>query len=139
MVAQFEPWKDFFWVFPQETVNPVLADSINRIAFALKTPWLHVAIDGPFLFVGPLFKGNCGPCYHCFENRVAMNLREKESYKDYKYALAKAQVHFPKALHVSPIYSLAASIAAIEILNFSLTDNAHTVKKVLSIYCLRWK
>ena len=134
MLSLFEPWKDHFWIYIQETVNPVVSNSLNRIAFALQVSWLNVAIDGPFIFIGPLFKGGEGPCYNCFETRITMNLRERESYQKYKYALTKNQVHGGKIAEFSAVNSLAASLAAMEILNFSLTGSALTVKKALSIY-----
>jgi len=130
----FEPWKDYLWVCVNEIINPIITGQINRIAFALNINWLHVAIDGPLIFVGPLFRGGDGPCYNCFEKRITMNLREKDSYKNYKLALINQQVHFGKKAQFPALNSLVASFTVMEILNFSLTECAHTYKKALSIY-----
>lgn len=133
-LAKFEPYKDFFWVLVQDSVDPITTNRLNRIAFALNVPWLHVAIDGPFILVGPLFKGGEGPCYQCFETRITMNLRERENYQRYKYALAKSQIYQGKSSRFPVLDSLAASLAVMEILNFSFTDCSHVWKKVLSIF-----
>lgn len=133
-LLKFEPYKNSFWVLVQNSVNPIITDRLNRIAFALNVPWLHLAMDGPFILVGPLFKGGEGPCYQCFETRIIMNLRERENYQKYKYALAKKQIYQGKSSRLPILESLAASFAVMEILNFSFTDCSHVWKKVLSIF-----
>src|SRR2546423_266646 len=71
----------------ESTIDPTLATAVNRLCLELEIPWLYAAIDGPFLFVGPLTVPRGSACWECFERRVTMNLRERESYLRYKRAL----------------------------------------------------
>lgn len=133
-IEQFKPWQHKFIVFSSRYINPVHATRLNRIAYALNIPWLHLAIDGPFIFVGPTFNGQ-GACYDCFETRVGMNLRESESYRKYKNAIAENRVYFQEEDPLLSVTSnLLVSHAALEILNFQATQCTFTTNKILSIF-----
>jgi len=134
-IIEFQPWQNHFIVLALQSIDPLLSCKLNRIAYALKIPWIHAAMDGPFLFVGPLFTGGLGPCYECFETRVMMNLKEQTSYQRYKQALLEKKNIAQSSFSINPMLrSLLASHVALETLNFILTSNAFTVRKVLSIY-----
>lgn len=134
-LAFFSKWKDFFIVLATKHVNPDLASKINRLAYQLDIPWLHVTLDGPFLFVGPLFSGTAGPCYDCFEQRIAMNLRNYKNYLDYKQALINGHVkHHESESYEHLVSHLACSYAAMEITNYLLTECSFVKNKVFSIY-----
>lgn len=134
-LALFQPWQNKFLVYTSRHINPVIATRLNRIAYMLNIPWIHLAIDGPFILIGPTFQGEQGPCYDCFETRVSMNLREAESYQKYKNAIAKNQV---RTQQDDPLLQLTSSIlathATLEIMNYLSTQCTFTTNKVLSIF-----
>jgi len=130
----FEEWKEYFIVFLQKNIDPPLCIKLNRILYSLKTPWIHAAIDGPFLFVGPTFSHSIA-CYECFETRISMNVKDNGCYQKYKNALINHQVHNHSELPITPILvNLLASHVAMEITNFSISSTSFTQGKVLSIY-----
>lgn len=135
VIDECKSWSDHFVVFTQDIVNPVVAARFNLIAHYLKMTWIHAAIDGPFVLVGPLFVPNNGPCYHCFEKRISMNLREHSSYLKYKQALINQNAHPHQSypLH-KPITSMMVSHLSMEVLNYMTTGSGFTRNKVLSFY-----
>jgi len=134
-IEKFQSWQDKLIIFSSRYINPILATRINRIAYELNIPWLHLALDGPFIFIGPTFRGNNGPCYDCFETRVSMNLRESEGYQKYKNALANHQVYTHDG---DPLLGVTSNIlivhATLEILNYLATNCSFTTDKTLSIF-----
>lgn len=123
-----------FVVFATATVNPMELQVFNRIALRHRIPWLHVAVDGPFLLIGPTFVPGRSPCYECLETRVLMNLREKASYVAYKNALSEDRVVEAKAPLQAVLASVAGGLASFEALNYLLTDTTFTFGKVLAVY-----
>lgn len=133
-VEKFKEWKQYFVVLAFTNIDPIFAKNFNRIAYELGIDWIHIAIDGPFLLVGPTFLGGKSPCYECLENRVLMNLRERASYQAYKNALIKEDVAFSRA-EINPlVLSLLKAHAAIEIVNFLASGYTFTLRKMLGIY-----
>lgn len=134
MLMNYSSWKNHFFILIQKHVNPILSSKFNRIAHELKIPWIHAAIDGPFLLIGPTFHTN-GGCYDCFEMRMMMNLREHNSYQKYKKALIQNKLVYNKVFSVEPaLIGLLTSHIALEALNFYLTQCNFTKGKLLSIY-----
>jgi bacteriocin biosynthesis cyclodehydratase domain-containing protein len=129
-----QEWRDCFVVLAESTIDPTLATAVNRLCLELEIPWLYAAIDGPFLFVGPLTVPRGSACWECFERRVTMNLRERESYLRYKRALVEGQVAGSPVALVPLFGSILAGHAALEALNFVLSGSTCTIGKVLSIY-----
>ncbi len=133
-VTLFEPWRNHFLIYAAKIINPVLLRALNRISLEHGIPWIHAALDGPFVFVGPIFVPHRSACYECFETRVIMNLRESTSYQAYKRALVERHIRYGQ-LPLEPVLAgVLASHTAIESLNFILTENSFTVGKVLAIY-----
>lgn len=133
-MPMFAKWEDCFIIFATKVINPVQLRTLNRITLEHRIPWLHAAIDGPFVLIGPTFVPQGSACYECFETRVAMNLRENASYQKYKEAIVRGQVK-DGSMPLQPILSgLLASHAALEALNFIRTACSRTVGKVLAIY-----
>lgn len=131
----FSAWKNHFVILAVRHINPNLASRLNRILYNLKISWLHMAVDGPFLFVGPLFAGGFGPCYDCFEKRCNMNLRDHHSYQKYKAALMKNQVFTPSFKSYEKILmQLISAHGVMAAMNFLLTGSSFIKNKVLSIY-----
>lgn len=134
-VEHFQNWVGKFIIFSSKHINPVVATRLNRIAYELDISWLHLALDGPFIFIGPTFSGHKGPCYDCFETRVGMNLRESESYQRYKNAIVLNQVYLQEDDPLFPVTSnLLVSHAVLEIVNFLTTQCSFTTNKILSIF-----
>jgi bacteriocin biosynthesis cyclodehydratase domain-containing protein len=134
-VGLFETWKNKLIVFTMKVINPIQLRTLNRIVLEHRVPWIHAALDGPFLFVGPTFVPHRSPCYECFETRVMMNLRENASYQRYKQTLVKGGIKNGELPIIEPaLVGLLASHTALEALNFVLTDRAFTMSKVLAIY-----
>lgn len=127
--------KDTFFILAFDHINPVLAKRFNRIATALNIHWIHAAIDGPFIFVGPLFESPTTACYECFETRVGMNLREYNSYQKYKTALANDLIIRQSAFPMKGLLrNLLISHLTLEVVNHALTGCCFSKNKVLSIY-----
>src|SRR5438270_1760223 len=131
---RFAGWRDRLVVFPSATVDPIELRAFNRIALHHGLAWLHAAIDGPFLLVGPTFVPGRSACYECLETRVLMNLREASSYQSYKQALADGRVAQTRAPLDRVLETMVASLTAFEALNYLLTDTAFTVGKALAVY-----
>jgi thiazole/oxazole-forming peptide maturase SagC family component len=127
-------WKDYFIVLALTQNDPLLAMRINQINFTLGIPWIHGVIDGPFLFIGPTFISKAGPCYHCFEKRVTMNLHEYASYQRYKEKLLTNDISGSSDGINSPIMQLLAAHLSLEILNYQFSKTSFTKSKVLSMY-----
>ena len=135
MLLQFEGLKDGFVVLALEHINPIFVTKFNRIATGLNLPWIHAALDGPFIFIGPLFETKKTACYECFETRINMNLREYTSYQKYKSALTEHKILKNSELPMRKVLtSLMLSHLTLEILNFVTTGCSFTKNKVLSIY-----
>jgi len=130
----FESWRDKFLVFSSKSINPIRTKLLNLICLFHRIPWIHAAIDGPFLFIGPIFIPHRTACYECFETRVYMNLRESASYQHYKRAIVEGEVKYGSAPIEPVITSLLASHTALETLNYCLTNSSFTVGKVMAIY-----
>jgi bacteriocin biosynthesis cyclodehydratase domain-containing protein len=135
MIEQFSVWQGKFVVYATRHINPVLATKMNRVAYLLNIAWIHLALDGPFIFIGPTFQGKKAPCYDCFETRISMNLRESENYQKYKNALAKKQVYTQNTDGLLSITTNMLSAHAIfEIINYLTTQCTFTKEKTLSIF-----
>lgn len=133
-LTDFAAWADAFVICAQPVVDPGALHALNRLCLGAGVPWLHAAIDGPFLFVGPVSIPSRSPCYECLEIRITMNLRESASYQRYKRALAERQVTHG-SLPLQPLLvSMLASHTAMEALNFVLTGSTFTIGKLLAIY-----
>lgn len=133
-VRPFAQWRGQLIVFGVATVNPLEMRALNRISLHYRIPWIHAAIDGPYLLIGPTFIPFRSPCYECLEMRVVMNMRESASYQRYKRALVEGRTTGTGAPLDSVLGAMLASLTAIEALNFLLTSTTFTVGKMLSIY-----
>jgi len=135
VIQQLHFLKDSFVVLAFDHVNPVLSSRFNRIATALNISWIHAAIDGPFIFIGPTFQPSLTACYECFETRVGSNLREFSSYQKYKNAIAAGQITKQSSFPLQALLrNLMISHLMMEILNLAVTNCSFTKNKVLSIY-----
>ncbi|MBT5472051.1 MAG: TOMM precursor leader peptide-binding protein [Nitrospina sp.] len=134
VVHQFELWKDSFILFFDHTANPLTRRKLNRIALALKFPWLSAVMDGPFLLIGPLAVPDETPCFECLEKRILMNLSDPAGYINYKNALANGVA---RSLDWSPqpmLTQLLSAHVGIEALNYLVTGNSFLRGRMLSIY-----
>lgn len=121
-------------IVAQEHINPHFALILNRLSLLVKAPMLWGAQDGPALFVGPLSLPEASACYQCFETRLMMNLREYETYQNYKNALADGRVQKQALPMAKALRDIAAGHLAMEAVNYLLTGTAFTVNKTLCMY-----
>ncbi|MDQ4132460.1 MAG: TOMM precursor leader peptide-binding protein [Actinomycetota bacterium] len=133
-LAPFESWQGSVVVAPCRVVNPVRYKVLNRAARRHAIRWLHAALDGPFVLVGPTFVPPQSSCYECLETRVFLNLRDGANYQRYKRALALAEVRLGQPPLLSPLTGLLASHLALEALNLILTGWTFTVGRMLAIH-----
>lgn len=128
-----ESFRGSLFVFTIKNVNPNLLLAFNRLAFETGINWMHGCIDGPMLYIGPMFFTERGPCYCCLEKRIGMNIIENNSYVEYKKALFRNDVR--AAEFVTPVLAnLLASHLSLEIINYVLTKNSYLCNRVLSFY-----
>ena len=132
--SKFAAWTDALIVYATSTVDPSTLRVLNRVCLANRIPWVHAAIDGPFLIVGPLFIPGRSACSECLDGRVLMNMRESASYQRYKIALAERQVVLGELPVDGVILSLLASHINMEIVNFCLTGRSFIIGKALMIH-----
>lgn len=132
--AAFERWSGSLLVHAAEIIDPPALVALNRLCHVTRTPWLHAAVDGPFLLVGPIVIPDRSPCYECLEIRVTMNLRESASYQRYKEALAERAVRAGTLPILPVLREILAAHASLEAVNFLTTGNSFTIGKVLSVY-----
>lgn len=134
ILENFESWQGGFLILAESTVHPIRARKLNLIAHALQLPWIHLAVDGPFLVIGPTFMGGRGPCYECFETRIDMNLRDNTSYQKYKNALIRHNVLQPHDALSEVCIKLLAAHGIYEMINYFKTSRNFTKNKVLTIF-----
>jgi bacteriocin biosynthesis cyclodehydratase domain-containing protein len=130
----FEPWQGSVLVAPNRTVDPNRLTVLNRACLRNGIRWLHAAMDGPFVFVGPAFLPGESPCYECLETRIFLNLRDGANYQRYKQALAAAQVRLGAPPLLAPVGGVLASHLALETLNLLLTGWTFTVGRMLALH-----
>lgn len=134
MLEQFKSFSDSFLIGAFSSIDTLAFEAVNRASIEYGFPWLHLAVDGPMIIVGPLFTPSKGPCYECFEKRVSLNLRNHASYVDYKNALTEKRIKNGVVPIDGILANLAASHAALEALNFLNTGQSFTYGKALCIY-----
>jgi hypothetical protein len=113
--------------------DPQRYQLLDTLAAQVGFTWIHATIDGPFVFVGPTVVPGQTSSYRDFEQRVSINLRERESYLKYKNAMAVA-VGEPSKRVLAPIAAMLAAHTAVETLNYVVCSTNATLNKVLSIY-----
>ncbi|GLX04049.1 TOMM precursor leader peptide-binding protein [Microbispora sp. NBRC 16548] len=131
---RFEPWRGKVLVHVAEEPHPLRLSVLNRIALALRTPWIQAAVDGPMLLIGPAFSPPASACFACFETRVLMNLRESAAYQRYKDALVRRSIRAGEPPTLDALRALVAGHVGLEALNLALTGTTTTLGKVLGIY-----
>ncbi|MFF5207635.1 TOMM precursor leader peptide-binding protein [Streptosporangium sp. NPDC000396] len=133
-VERFEPWRGKLLVHVAEEPHPLRLSVLNRVALALRTPWIQAAVDGPMVMIGPSFFPPTSACFACFETRVLMNLRESAGYQRYKDALVRQSIRVGRPPTLDALRALVAGHVGLEALNLALTGSTTTLGKVLGIY-----
>jgi bacteriocin biosynthesis cyclodehydratase domain-containing protein len=131
---KFSRWGDALVIYADTTVRLAAAAMLNRAALRAGFSWLHGVIDGPFLLIGPTVIPHRSACYECFEQRVAMNLREKASYQRYKEALARQAVRHGESPVLPSLLALLAAHLSLEACNYLVSGSTYTCDQVLGIY-----
>lgn len=131
---QFQSWAGALVVHVAGALHPPRLRRLNRVTQHLGISWIHGALDGPFLLVGPTFIPNRTPCFECLELRVLMNMRDAGNYQDYKHALVSGAVSGAPWTGTSIASAILAAHVALESLNFTVTRSSFTMGKLLSLY-----
>lgn len=121
-------------VMVTENANPLFLSRWNLLARAVGLHWIHVAIDGPMILVGPTFLGKQGACFDCLELRVLMNMRDTESYLKYKKQLALNPSMIESGLGSHLLSHLATAHALVEIYNQFTSGANFTLNRFLGIF-----
>jgi len=133
-LSAFHGWKGRLLVSFSSVIHPPKMQKLNRITQALGISWIHAAVDGPFLFIGPLFEPRRSSCYECLDTRILMNARDSNGYLSYKNALAEGRAR----LGIPPVEPILVQVltahTAMEVLNYQLTGNSFLFDRMLSIY-----
>lgn len=130
----FASWRDRLVVFASSTPNPLELRAFNLVSLKHRIPWIHAAVDGPFILIGPTIVPWRSACYECLETRVLMNLREAASYVGYKRVLAEGRALRATKPLDAVLQAMLASLTAFEALNFLLTGASFTIGKLLAVY-----
>lgn len=134
LAEEFLPWQNSFVICADTVINPPRLTLFNRIAQAVGITWIHGALDGPFLYIGPTIVPRRSACYECFESRVAMNLREGGSYQRYKQALINGLVTTGEPSVIRPLQGLLAAYLALETVNYLKCGGNFTIERTLAIF-----
>jgi len=135
VLEPFSSWAGCHVILAEEVIDPHRARGLNRAALEYGFQCLYVALDGPFVLVGPTVVPGRSACWECFESRVVMNLRDHATYVRYKDALADSRNRVDVGRSGLPVItSLAASIAAAECLSFLVTGGASTLNQMWSFF-----
>lgn len=134
LFEEFAEWKDALIVFAVEVINPVAFHVVNHLSGGVGFTWIHAAMDGPYLFIGPTVIPGRSASYDSFERRVIMNMRETEAYSKYQNAIVEHKVTFGDIVNATPLRDLLSSHLSLEVLNWVQSGNNFTINKCLGIY-----
>lgn len=134
LTEAFSSCPDVFLVVALTQNNPALLRVLDQIARKVGLSWLHATVDGPALYVGPFVVPNRTVSYRTFERRVAMNLREHQSYVSWIRASSEGSARTINSKIDSTTLHLLASLVANEAGKIATKGLATTRNKVLSIY-----
>jgi thiazole/oxazole-forming peptide maturase SagC family component len=130
----FAEWKGHLAVVALDIINPLIFKVLNKVFHELEIPWIHAALDGPFVFVGPTIVSGSTSCYQCLEKRILMNLREVDSYVSYKKLLIEGKMKVGEPQVGRAIHGILAAHTAFELMNLKASGNSFTQDKIMSIY-----
>ena len=114
--------------------NPAMLRTLDLLARRAGLAWLHAVVDGPALYVGPFIVPGVTASYRTFEQRVAMNLRERQSYLSWMRAAAADKVKTGSSAMRASARTLLAAHTAYEAANIARGGLYATRNKVLSVY-----
>lgn len=93
------------------TLDPAWCDVADACAHETGTPWLPVAMDHPYLRVGPWTVPGSGPCFRCYDGRRIQHDHQWESSRVLRAEYGRDPEAGP-AGHLPQHARLAAGIAA---------------------------
>ena len=114
--------------------NPAMLRALDLFARRAHLSWLHAAVDGPALYVGPYVVPGATSSYRTFEQRVAMNLRERQSYLSWMRVAAADRVRAGATAVAASVRAILAAHVAHEAVSIARNGLNTTRNKVLSVY-----
>lgn len=134
IVSARETSTDPFLIVALAQNNPAMLRTLDLLARRAGLAWLHAVVDGPALYVGPFIIPGVTASYKTFEQRVAMNLRERQSYLSWMRAAAAGKVSTGTSAIAASVRTLLAAHVAHEATNIAQGGLYTTRNKVLSVY-----
>jgi len=105
---------------------------LNKVLYESGVPWFFTAIDGPFLYVGPLFNRHF--CFECLEHRILMNTKQSVDYVQYKKAAISNKIKYAIPEVDDDVIYLASALASMEISHYLTTGRCIAEQKMLSVF-----
>lgn len=121
-----------FVIVVSEVINPLLLSFLNKVFYEANIPWFFAAIDGPFIYIGPLFTNLF--CFECLENRILMTTKRQAEYIQFKKSILLNQIKLGKPIVPESLKYLLCSLLTIELEDYFRTGRSIASHKVLSIY-----
>lgn len=134
VVSARETSTDPFLIVALAQNNPAMLRALDLLARRAGLAWLHAVVDGPALYVGPFIIPGVTASYKTFEQRVAMNLRERQSYLSWMRAATADNVNIGTSAITASVRTLLAAHVAHEATNIARGGLYTTRNKVLSVY-----
>lgn len=132
---RFEDLRDSFVIYAETIPDPIKTRIVDRVLHHYDIPWLYGATDGPFVFIGPTTVPGRTPSWETFETRTLLNLRESNSYQNYKRALAEGRVSHGAPYEIQPALALLLAAHLLpEALSWLTTGTAGTLSHVYSFF-----
>jgi bacteriocin biosynthesis cyclodehydratase domain-containing protein len=115
-----------------KSIDPVFYLFLNKVLHESNIAWFFTAIDGPFVYVGPLF--NQIFCFECLDHRVLMNTRQSMDYLQYKKAAMAKKIKRAVPEVENDVIHFASSLASMEISHYLTTGRCIAKQKMLSVF-----
>ncbi|MCW5589440.1 MAG: TOMM precursor leader peptide-binding protein [Legionellales bacterium] len=125
-------FKDSLVVVMNTTINSFYYSLLNKVFHEAGIPWFFSAVDGPCIYIGPLFDNQF--CYDCLETRIIMNTKNAAHYQEYQKLILKNNIRLAKPMVNETEQHLMCSLASLELNRYLLTGNTISQSKLLSLY-----
>lgn len=105
---------------------------LNKVLYESEIAWFFAAIDGPFVYAGPLFDRDY--CFECLDHRVLMNAKKTADYLHYKKLMMTKRIRKAIPQLNSDVIHFASALASMEISHYLATGSCIAKQKMLSVF-----